>query len=436
MSGFVSKNSFLSLLRGFNRAGRGGPARLLTIAGVGVSMAALAIGASSITHPPAPESSVAKMPEVDALPGGMQSNAAQDALLLRHAQDKARQALANGESYTPPMPASVPLKIVDTPAAVETAKEEPPPQPVVRPVPEPAPTYVPPEESHDEPARFEKIASTSETTGAAEDAQYKQAAGDLFRQWEARPPRTDLVLTPAADVVGDVPPGARYEDGAERAPRGYPQSRQARPAPEMVLVPAGRGVYAHTIVSVNSDTGGPIVLEADSGPLAGDRMIGMFSKNQMNSSLFGNTDRLIVQVHTIEHHGQAIQVRGLVIAPDSMETAVATSVDQHYFERFALPAAAAFVAGLGQAIALSGSTMQFLPYGGYATSYRNLDFRQQAGIAAGAAGAQVGQTLQMQTPKTSTVYLAANAGVGVVFLQNVVAPTSAETFSPAGLNTK
>ena len=115
-------------------------------------------------------------------------------------------------------------------------------------------------------------------------------------------------------------------------------------------------------------------------------MIGMFSKNQMNSSLFGNTDRLIVNVHTIEHHGQAIQVRGLVIAPDSMETAVATSVDQHYFERFALPAAAAFVAGLGQAIALSGSTMQFLPYGGYATTYRNLDFRQQAGIAAGRGG--------------------------------------------------
>jgi intracellular multiplication protein IcmE len=139
MSGFMSKNSFLSFLQGFNRAGRGGPARLLTIAGVGVSMAALAIGASSITHPAAPESSVAKMPDVDPLPGGMQSNAAQDALLLRHAQDKARQALANGESYTPPMPASVPLKIVDKPAAVETAKAEPPPPPAIVPVPEPPP---------------------------------------------------------------------------------------------------------------------------------------------------------------------------------------------------------------------------------------------------------------------------------------------------------
>jgi len=102
--------------------------------------------------------------------------------------------------------------------------------------------------------------------------------------------------------------------------------------PEIVLVPAGRGVYAHTILSVSSDSGGPIVLEGDSGPLAGDRMIGTFSKNER--------DRLIVRVTTVNHRGQSLDVRGLAIAPDSMETAIASSVDEHYLERFALPAAA------------------------------------------------------------------------------------------------
>ena len=46
-----------------------------------------------------------------------------------------------------------------------------------------------------------------------------------------------------------------------------------------VLVPAGRGIYAHTVVAVDSDTNGPIVLEADTGPISGDRMIGTFSKS-------------------------------------------------------------------------------------------------------------------------------------------------------------
>ena len=48
-----------------------------------------------------------------------------------------------------------------------------------------------------------------------------------------------------------------------------------------------------------------------------------------------------------------------MVAPDSMEEAVATSIDQHYLERFVLPAAAAFVQGLGQAaVRMSNSTVQ------------------------------------------------------------------------------
>jgi intracellular multiplication protein IcmE len=420
MSDLFSKLSWLSNLRQFNRAGRGGPARIVTIAAVGVSMMALLVAVSSISHPTPPESSVAKMPDVDPLPGGMHSNPAQEALLKRHAQDRADRALASGESYTPPLPAAAALRLVDRRTPEEPASE-PPSEPAVAPVPEPAPLYVPPEERSEEAPRVEKIAASEP---ASEDPQFKQAVADLFKQWEGRPPRTDLVLAPATDVRDESSQNAGVEQRATNA-RPAPPTRP-RPAAEAVLVPAGRGVYAHTVLSVNSDTGGPIVLQADTGPLAGDRMIGTFSKNQAVGALFGDTDRLVVRINTIEHRGQTLNVQGLVIAPDSMETAVATSVDQHYVERFALPTAAAFVAGLGQAIALSNSAVQYLPFGGVVTNYGKLDFRQQAGIAGGAAAAQIGQTLQQQTPKGPTVFLAADAGVGVIFLSNVVAPAIAD----------
>lgn len=417
----------------FNRAGRGGPARIFAIAAIGVSATAIAVRLSSITDPPAPESSVAKMPEVDPLPGGLNSNPAQDALLVRHAQGNAEKALSTGESYTPPLPASVPLTLAKKSRVEEVGLSEPqtPADPPVVIVPEPAPTYVPPETPHDEEpaARIEKT-SASEPVPGAEDPQMKQAVADLFRQWDGRPPRTDVVLTPSADIREDSPPRARAA-----APASAPAPVQ-RIAPERVLVPAGRGVYAHTIVSVNSDTGGPIILEADTGPLRGDRMIGVFSRNQGGGSLFGNTDRVVVQVNSLEHQGQSIPVKGLVIAPDSMETAVATSVDQHYIERFALPAAAAFVSGLGQAIALSHSTIGYTPFGGIIQSYNGLNFRDQAGIAGGAAAAQIGQTLTQQMPRGPTVYLAANAGVGVIFLSNVTAPAGAPNVDPANLNTR
>jgi intracellular multiplication protein IcmE len=443
MSDLFSKFPLLSQLREFNRGGRGGPARIVTIAAVGVSMAALLVGVSSITHPTPPESSVAKMPDVDPLPGGMHSNPAQDALLKRHAQGQADKALASGESYTPPLPAAAPLRLVDRREPEEVAAVELP-EPAIVPIPEPAPLYVPPERPQEEAPRVEQIAAnepaSANASGGANEEQFKQAVADLFKQWEGRRPRTDLVLAPGTDVRDDLAQGqgARVEPRATNTPQAAAGalSRQQRAPAETVLVPAGRGVYAHTVLSVNSDTGGPIVLQADTGPLAGDRMIGTFSKNQAVGALFGDTERLIVRVNSIEHHGQTINVQGLVIAPDSMETAVATSVDQHYIERFALPTAAAFVAGLGQAIALSNSTIGYTPYGGLVQSYGKLDFRQQAGIAGGAAAAQIGQTLQQQTPKGATVFLAANAGVGVIFLANVAAAPETASIDPASLSTK
>ena len=127
----------------------------------------------------------------------------------------------------------------------------------------------------------------------------------------------------------------------------------------------------------------------------------------------------MVRINTIEHQGQSIGVDAIVTAPETMETTVASSVDQHYLARFALPAAAAFVAGLGQALATTSNTVGVLsPLGG--TSYATqLNFSQQAGVAAGVAAQQLATTLSQQAPHGPTVHLDANVSVGVMFLADV-----------------
>jgi hypothetical protein len=47
---------------------------------------------------------------------------------------------------------------------------------------------------------------------------------------------------------------------------------------------------------------------------------------------------------------------------------------------------------------------------------------RQLGVGAGAAGANVGQTLQQSVPKGPTIILGANVGVAVMFLTDVFAP--------------
>ena len=83
-----------------------------------------------------------------------------------------------------------------------------------------------------------------------------------------------------------------------------------------------------------------------------------------------------------------------------------------------MPAAAAFVQGLGQAIAQSNSTSVIGPLGSV-TVQNQLDFNKQLGIGAGVAAAQIASELQRSTPHGPTVVLEVGSSVGVLFLTNV-----------------
>jgi intracellular multiplication protein IcmE len=361
----------------------------------------------------------------------LHSTPEQDALAHQADGARAQDALQQGMSFTPPMAPSV--KVLPPPPEVE--KASPPADTVSHPpaftgrathISFPAPgTGSPPIESTPAPAN----ANT-----AAAEAAYSKAIGDLFSQWSGRMPRTDIVLPATGNgvsgngvsgngvsgngVSGNGVSGNGVSGNGADPPSPATTDRPATPAPAVlradpaeILIPAGRGVYAHPILAVNSDATSPVVLQADSGPIAGDRMIGTFAKQ---------ADRLVIHISTVIHQGQSISTDGVVVAPETMEAGVASGVDQHYLARFLLPAAAAFVQGLGQAIATTSNTATVLsPLGGaaYAT---HLNLNQQFGVAAGAAAGQIGTVLAQAAPKGPTISLDANVAVGVMFLSNVV----------------
>jgi intracellular multiplication protein IcmE len=259
---------------------------------------------------------------------------------------------------------------------------------------------------------------TADSGGDPQQTSYTAAINGLFSQWNGRPPTTEMVLPPAPRQ-SDASPAGQASNAGLTGQTGTSASPSVAANPDPVasdthvIIPAGRGIFAHPILALSSDETGPVVLQADSGPIAGDRMIGNFSREN---------DRLIINVYQIIHNGQPIACSGVVIAPDTMQAAVASGVDQHYIARFLLPAAAAFVEGLGNAIATTSNTTQVLSPLGGATSTTNLNFHQQLGVATGVAAAQIGSTLAQDAPKGPTITLDANVAVGVMFISDVKAP--------------
>jgi intracellular multiplication protein IcmE len=402
--------------RMFSGAGSAGPRRLAMLGGAAVVVLGGVGFVVMQSHHGPQQSTVAKAPDVDPLPGGMHSNTYYAQLATEQAQAAAQAAAAQGQSSVAPMPAGVPSQPV---AAVPSPAAAPPTQhPVVRAISEP--DTPPPAFAYRPVVAQQPPAAASRQPDEKQTQLYAGAIASLLAGWGgSKPPVTDVILPPgtptspegggatAVTSPGGVMPSTAATQGGDAG--------NAAAAPATVLISAGKGVYGRTKLASSSDQGGPVVVTAESGPIAGDDMIGTFEKRG---------DRLVVTLDSITlQDGEVRSIDALVIAPDSMETAVASSVDQHYVSRFVLPVAAAFVAGLGQAIQQSNATVAVSPFGGY-TAQNHLNFDQELGVAAGAAGSQLQNLFLQNMPHGPTVKLAAGVNVGVIFLKPLTASMS------------
>lgn len=182
-------------------------------------------------------------------------------------------------------------------------------------------------------------------------------------------------------------------------------SQGTRSGKGTLLLPAGRGVYGHSILTVNSDLGNAVLMQIDSGPFRNARISGTF---EMKS------ERLVIKFNRLMiGDADPIPVSGYAVSPQTAEVGVASEVREHLATRVILPAAAAFVEGLGSAMSNSNTTNY--SNGSGMSSFTHLNLGEQMGAAAGTMGQQVGQIIQKQTPQQATVILKQNDSVGVIF---------------------
>ncbi len=418
----------LTPYRVFSGQAGNGPRRLAIMGTAATLILATVGGFALVSTPTAPVSKAAKVPNADPLPGGPNGSPYFNQLAREQAKEQGREAEAAGRSYVAPLEGSTPPE--PTPRIVIADPVIPVPVPRTGPTPPPAVTmqanpFAPPASGTPASASVQRVSDTNPQPKVDEQqvAAYDAAMKALFTRLNGKAAETKNweKKEDAAERGSQTERGRQPENGPDGLARARnvsttgASSTSSSPASRRagrVLMPADRGVYAVNKLAVSSDGGGPVIVEAQSGPIAGDRMRGAFEQKG---------DRLVVMLTSLTHNGRDIPIQAIVVTPDTMETTVASRVEQHYLERFALPAAAAFVAGLGQALAQSNTTSVLSPFGG-ATGFTRLNLGQQLGVAAGASGAQIGQTLQQSAPKKATVYLDANTPVGVVFLASVEEP--------------
>lgn len=345
------------------------------------------------------------VPKLTDLPGAAASDAQLRRLAMEDAQNRARLAEQQRQSYLPSM---------RTAPAVPTTRL---PDPVVpaKPAVPPAPTYpsnpisvVTPAARTEAPREF----TPAEKQG---DLAYAALMGTLIAGMAPKASAMGIDETPEmiAKKREDLRKESEAREASYRTAQGSGAAVAPASAPGRVLMPALRWSMAQTVVATETGpdgNGGQVVVEMTSGPLNRARLLGTA---QRRGDLMG------VSLTQLSWQGRTLPVDAVLVSPETRETAVASSVDHHYGARLLYPSLAAIASGVGQAVALSGSVQSSSIYGN-TSAYRNLNPEQIAAVGIGAAGNNLQGVLNEMAPKGPTVKLDAGVPVGVMFLKDVV----------------
>lgn len=177
-----------------------------------------------------------------------------------------------------------------------------------------------------------------------------------------------------------------------------------------ILIPSGKIEYGQLIVEANSDAPGPILAHLVSGPFAGSRLIGTFKKEE---------EFLVLEFNSIVIDGIGHRMKAVAIDPETTSIAMATEVDHRYFTRVILPAAAAFIEGMGSAIADTGSTTS-VSTSSTTTSSPELDSREELFKGVEEAAKKVSEILDENAKDTETlVRVESGTPMGIFFVEPV-----------------
>lgn len=184
-----------------------------------------------------------------------------------------------------------------------------------------------------------------------------------------------------------------------------------------IIVPAGTVEYAQLLTEANSDTPGPILAQVVSGPLSGSRMLGTFAVE--------NDEYLVLKFNTIVIDGIGHSIDALALDPETTTPGLVTDIDNRYFSRVILPAAASFIEGIGGAIAETGGTNISVSGENVTSSEEDLNTREEIAKGVEKAATKIGELLDERAQSIKPlVRVEAGTPMGILFVEPVTDETS------------
>ncbi|PZP57319.1 MAG: hypothetical protein DI586_00625 [Micavibrio aeruginosavorus] len=201
-------------------------------------------------------------------------------------------------------------------------------------------------------------------------------------------------------------------NSASNADPNNPANNPALQTPVKILLPAGAIEYGQLLIEANSDIPGPIVAMIVSGPFSGSRVLGSFQRSQ---------EYLVLQFRTlINKKGVSIPVDAYALDPDTTLTGMATDVDNRYWKRIILPAAADFIEGVAEAYSEQQGTTTIVTGDVVVQDEPTIDYQEQLASGLEKASERAGEILEQEGNNTPPlVRVRAGTPMGILFMSPI-----------------
>ncbi len=178
------------------------------------------------------------------------------------------------------------------------------------------------------------------------------------------------------------------------------------------LLLAGEIEYGQLLIEANSDVPGPVLAQIMTGPLKGGRLLGNFTPQD---------DVLTLNFTTLVFNDDTLSVNAIALDPSTTLPGVASHVDKRYLQRIVFPAAAAFLTGIAEAIAESGTTTVTVEGETVTQESEDIDTDQELAAGLTAASESLEEIIDEEVGDIQPlIRIETGTPMGILFLNSVV----------------
>lgn len=378
---------------------------------------------------------------IEAIPG-KSNDPLVNALQAQKNEEDFKKAKEEGASYIPKLVNNEVveeedfLKDLEKELAPEPMKE---PDPVVEPTPEPVqeqepvvePTPIQEIVPIEQPKVIKKVKPQPNIQYKVEMPQpqvvfdtkdlettYKKEIEELFRNWDEQQKTEDEkgLMTSEFDYFGQQNDNKGGNgNNANNIGNGYDDIRAQDNGQEGAMFVRSTTIAPGILkTAINTDEPGPVLAEIVDGPLKGARLLGEVTNAP--TDVTSPVQKATIQFSKIQlpNGTQEYSVDVYAIDLKTSRTALASSVNNHYFRRYGLGLAAAFIEGLGDAYSRTGTS---ITTGVTSTTVSNSSNSKDINRSAlGKMGKKLSQEIDKISDVPATIYVNADTPIGLLFM--------------------